>query len=422
MNKGYFEQKNLEEAPLTLLEFCLKLKEIWYNSEKIKVRELTLFSIMRSIWSLPLTKCNEDFGEIQRITKEGVIRHSPFFYGPLNDDFYCDLLRGVGDYNTGIRLVRRVVDHAAHYNHVPSIDMINTIIDECMAGKWPRAMYTAIQYSCKQNVEIPNKIWISVLNFFRFYGDFYYMVDEILTLALENGATPCFELIHLYVARSYENIDEKGPDGEMAHVKLLKKMKDSIVTLYPSKEERLQKTSDLMLKYIKFLISINETKEANEVIQKYIEEDNYSLESIEVCFKAYEEIKDPFKATRIYKQITNHPNFIFTPKIVVAILRMCSVLGKSAEEIIKDIEDLIIKDKNLCTPFAVNTIIISHSVADNFDSVIHFMGKCFQYKIPLNKFTGPTIRKMSETCTNESIKSKLFEQAAKADMELGKTN
>jgi hypothetical protein len=283
-------------------------------------------------------------------------------------------------------------------------------------------MYTAVQYSCKNNVVIPEKVWVSILNFFRFYEDFYYKADELLTLALENGATPCFELIYLYVAKSYESVDDSSTMVSMTHEQLLTKMKNAIITKYPSKEERQKKTSDLMLKHIKFLISINETKEANDIILKYLEEDNFSLESIEVCFKAYEEIKDSFKATRIYKQITTHPNFIFTPKIVVAILRMCSVIGKAAEEIIQDIENLIIKDKNLCTPYAVNTIIISHSVAEDFDSVIHFISKCFQFKIPMNKYTGPTLRKMAEKCLDEGLTSKMFELAAKVDMELGKAN
>jgi hypothetical protein len=407
---------------LKSIDLLLKLKKTWIISPQIKSKGLTFSSILRSIWSKPLTPADDDFGDIQRITKEGTIKHSPFIYGPLNNQIYCDLVQGVGDVETGVRLIRRVLDHMAHYNHIPSQDLVMHLVEECISGKWPRALYTVITYSCKQNATIPHRVWVTVLNYYRYNQEFFYRIQEILSLALKNGANPCFELIHLYIDKFFMSIDRPDANDDLSHELLLKMIKDAIITNSSTPEEKSEKLSNFTTNYLKFLISIREVKEAHKMVMKILEEENYSLESIEVCFKAQEELKDSFKALRLYKMITAHPNFVYTPKIIVAILRMCSVLGESALEIITEIQDLIVKDKKLCTPFAVNTIIIAYSVTKKWDNVVDFMSNVFHNNVEFNRYTGPTIRKMIENCHDNYLKAKLSEQAAKADYISSKDN
>ena len=405
----------MKEKTLSGSDFLLRLQELWVNTPEITIKEITFATLVRTVWIQPLTKTSVDFGEFKRITKDQVGQHSPFIYGPLADSLYQDLALAVGNEKVGIRLIRRVLDHMAAHNHTPTKELVQILIEECILGKWPRALFTTITYTAKKDVSLPHKVWVSVLNYFRFNQDFCNRHIEVLDIAFKHGALPTFDTIQLYISRSLNLLDQGINDNTSSPTMLIDKLKEQIQQVYQIPVERSEKICDLSLKYSKYLISIDEIKIANEYINNFLEQESFSLDAIETTFKFHEELKDSFKALKVYRKIVNSPSFIHTPKIIVAILRMCSVIGEPSFDIVKSIEDLILTDKKLCTPFAINTIIISYAMSTKWDNIMDFMSKCLPLDMTFNKYTGPTIRKLCGECPDLMIKSKLMEQAAKVD-------
>lgn len=410
----------MKENVLTCSQFLVKLKEVFENDDELSIREATFPSIIRTIWINPLSETSLDFGEFKRLVKDETSKHSPFVYGPLSEEVYLWLVNGIGIEKVGIKLVRRVLDHMSLHNHAPSLELVQSIIDECITGKWPNTLFVAIKYFASKNIKLDHKLWVSIVNFFRFNQEYCFRLFEVLDVAFKHGASPSFDIIQIYIKKSQNLADQKIQTSITKPTTLLNKLKEQINIVYPSSYDRSEKYSELMYKYCVYLITLKEKKLAYETMNKYLEEQNFSLDSIEAALKFHEELKDSFKAMKTHKIIVSSPGFIYTPKIIVAMLRMCSVFGEPFFGIVDEIIEIVLNDKRLCTPFAVNAIVVCCSVSLKWNELSDILGKFLKVENAFNKYSAPTIKKFCLECDNPYMRGRIMEQVSLIENKLNK--
>lgn len=405
---------------MTCSEFLMKLKEIYERTPEITIREISFASIIRSIWIRPISETSLDFGEFHRLVKDETAKHSPFIYGPLNEEIYLWLASGIGIEKVGVKLIKRILDHMSIHNHTPSLELAQCIIDECITGKWPNTLFSALKYFSVKELKFHHKVWVSIVNYFRFNKVYCFKYFEILDMAFKHGALPTFDIMQIYIKKSQNLADQKIVTSITKPITLLNKLKEQIDIEYPSTIQRSEKYSELVYKFCLYLISINEKRMAYDQMNSFLNEQNFSFDSIEVALKFHEELKDSFKAMKTHKAIVTHPQFVYTPKIVVAMLRMCSVFGEPFYGVVDEIIEQVLVDKKLCTPFAVNTIIVCCSVSMKWNELSDYLTKFMKIENAFNKYTAPTLKKFIMECDNPSMRSKIMEQVSLIENKVNK--
>ena len=392
---------------MKLDDFINSLTTIWTKTPEVHIYEITLVSILRTIWISPYTITKVDFGTFKRLTKpkkEGV--HSPFFYGKLSDKNYLAIVENTGDEYFGIKLIRKVLDHMNAFQHTPSLELTQTIIEECITGKWPEALFKAVSYSQSKGVVLTSANWIEIISYYRYCLDYFQTGLDCLKLAFEKNE-PEWNLIEHYILKylKHKMIDEAEDLFTKAREALEKKLKNS--------EDKSLKVSNLIIKYLKTLYPFNLQAYGLFNLINLAKTETLTEDSIEAGFKLFEEVKDTSNAVNFYKAVINKDGFFYSPRFIAAALRMCSQLGPKAIQIVDSLKDLILSNKDLGTPFSLNMIIVSYSNGDDWGKLTDFLNKAIKSQMTFNKYTLPTIQKMLERCLQPNQKNKILDLARK---------
>ncbi|OMJ90692.1 hypothetical protein SteCoe_6865 [Stentor coeruleus] len=414
-NSIYKRDKNTTENPITPGALIERLYDQWNKIPEIKIKDINFYSMLRTIWIAPYTISNDDFGTFQRITKSKIDQHSPFFYGPLTDNIYRELALETGENRSGFRMIRKIVDHMSFHDFIPSKELSETLIKESIAGRWPRLLHTIVEYVTKKEVSISHSQWISIITFLRYNKDLFFEGAKLFDVALKYGAAPEWELFQPYVSK----FSKHYMTGEAAS--LVKKARDGVNRYYKSQEEKTAKICSLTSKFLSCLMSFNEFDFAQEHLDSLIVSENYSEDSIEVALKFYEDLKDPQRALDFFNKVVNKDGFVYTSRFVVSTLKMCTHLGKGGMQIVNEIKDKILTELQLCSPFAINMIIVTYSYSEEWSIIHDFLSSCISSRVEFNRYTPATIRKTVEKCLEPLKKSKLLEIANKIEDTFHKT-
>lgn len=371
--------------------------------------------MLRTIWVAPYTTTTEDFGTFQRISKDQTAQHSTFFYGPLTDNIYKELARDTGSNRNGFRIIRRVLDHMNVYNFAPSKELSEILVKECIAGRWPRLLCKVIDYATKKEASLSHSQWISVITFLRYNKELFFEGAKLIDVALKRGAVPEWELFQPHVSKFTKHFMPNEATS------LVKKARDAINRYYKSQEEKTAKICALTSKYLNCLVTFNEYDYAQEYLNNLIITENYGEDAIDVALKFFEDLKDPSRALNFFKTVINKEGFIYTSRFIVSSLRMCTHLGKGGIPIVNVIKEQMLAEAPLCSPFAINMVVVSYAYSEEWSMLYDFVGTCMANKVEFNRYTPATIRKVLEKCLEPQRKMRLMEMANKIEEGLQKT-
>lgn len=367
-----------------------------------------MYSLLRNIIVSPYTKNDLDFGTYKRMTVERDGEHSPFFYGPMTDEIYLNLVNGAGNDKHGIKIIRRVLDHMYINNHTPSPVLVENIIDQCIAGKWPEALFKTVSYATNKKVSINPSVWGEVTAYFRFCLDYFESGLKIIDMAIKSNVFD-WEVIEPYIKKYLKHKMIKESDA------LFKKFKDSASKHYKKSEENSPKISNLVSKYLSALWNSSLSNHAYRYYLNYFQTENFSEDSIIIGFKYFEEAKRVTDGINFFRKVIEKDGFYYTPLFVAAALRMCVKFGNEGIFIVDILKDAIIVNNSLASPFSLNMIIVCYSYSENWIKLMDFMSRAINSKLNFNKYTLPTLQKLLEGCLEPGIKRKILEYAAILD-------
>jgi hypothetical protein len=144
---------------LTPGDLCSVLSELWETEYQLKTSTIPLSTMLRSIFVNPKATPPFDFGNFHRVTKDLEGPYSPLFYGGLNNATYISVVDSIGKVPTGVKVLRRIVDHTAAFKHRPSTELADLVVTQCSEGLWPRTLLAFLDYLKTEEVPISTEIW-----------------------------------------------------------------------------------------------------------------------------------------------------------------------------------------------------------------------------------------------------------------------
>lgn len=381
----------------------MKLMRVWESSPELKITDMFLPTIIRTIWANPYMKNAPDFGTFKRISKEAEGKHSPFIYGPLSEKTYIALAEGVGNERPGIKIVRRILDHMNVNDHTPSNELLKVLVNESIKGKWPEILLRILQYSHRKGVTVDHAIWMDAISYYRYCLNFFETGLQCIELALKNNVRADWDLIELYANKYLKH--EMVPPVEL----LVKNVKSAMVKQAKNTQDYPQRLFDFNQKFFKCLVRYEEEKKATQYLLEYAKDEKYSEVSIEMGFKHFEEVKDARNSGEFFKQVVAKEGFVYTPKFIAEALRMCSAMKGEASNIVLILRDVILADNLLSSPFSINMIIMNFGYTEDWDKLYQFLLKIKDSKMQINKFTVPTAKKVIAACKDSVMTKRINE-------------
>ena len=398
------KQDQSKPSPGSVIE---KLLILWDERPELKLIDSPLAGYLRTIWISPFTEVSEDFGEFRRITKDETTKVSPFFCGHFNDVMYTSLIKGAGGVKTGVKIIRKVVDHIAAQQHLPGGELSQAIVDECIAGKWPNTMLVFLKYCHGKQVKVPLEVWSSAIRNLRFTNGYFDSAMECVDLAIENQKTPSWNLIEPLVNKYLKH--EMNKEAEELVQKVKNAFPKSLKIGASSKEEVSKFNASLYQNYLEALVNNNQKTKAIKIAEQFIENNPKTEETVMLGFDFYEKLGDSSQGKEYYNQVISDKKIQFTAKMVAGALKMALKLGKDATTITEEQETVVFTRKDLYTPFATNLIIMTYGKYRQWDKLLRVLQRLRDSDFRVNKFAKPAVDKQIKRCLEPLFKRKMNE-------------
>ena len=328
----------------------------WEDRQELKMADLSFSDVMRSMLITPASEKLEYLGEFPRITKPVKQSFNPVVYGPLGNIAYLATIKGCAkNQQTGVKALRRTIDHMAAFNHVPSQEIIHAVAAECVEGKWPATALSFMNYLLKKNISITSSAVSDVVSLLRRTQGCFEKSIELAKSAVSSGCiTNSWSVIeppvlkylkHYMIKEATELVEECAKLAGR-----VKYSEDAAVQDKKAAEEQVR----IYVQMVKCLLQAKLSADAFAAYSKWLV-DNKSKEAVALGLSIYEKMQDIPSATKFLEQVQKSKDFEVDRPTLISILK----IARNAET-----QGVAMADKYLSylfnpkvySPFALNLV------------------------------------------------------------------
>lgn len=385
-----------------------KLMVVWDERPEFKIWNHPLSMLLRSILIHPVTEVKASYGKYKRISKDMEVDYSPFFYGPFTDTTYLSLVKGAGSAENGIRVIRRVVDHMASFNYVPSPELVDVVVKECIEGAWPRALLSFVEYSMGKKVNILESTWCEIIQFYRSTYGYFEEATQLLQKALDSGVEPSFNLGKPIIKKYLKH--KLIADAER-YFKLLKEYSTKKITTHDQtqfKAQYAERIGKLYADYLNYILEIDLVLESQQIYQDYLSENAVKIDiALEACAKFIERLNSSEDGKKFVNLVISDEKVVRSPKLIASTLRLCLKLGKEGVTMAEEIKKMIDIDRGLYSAVTGNIFIMIYGKAQMWSELNRYIRKLNDEGFYLNKFTKNTLVRQIDSCYDPVLREEL---------------
>lgn len=386
------------------------LDNLWRSDHRIMAASPQFNSFMRAILVTPITSAPTDLGEFYRITKEVEAQYNPFIYGPLNEEAYISIIESQGSTPTGIRSIRKVVDHIAAFKHRPSNTLASEVVSQCITGHWPKTLLSFLEYLKAEKITIDNEIWSKATVFISNLNGYSQYADEIVDMALKSGCTPEWPLVNSY-AESLLRDDAVNHDITNYFVKLNEAI-PNFVKLEDEAEreaEVLKLQNELFGDFLVFWVSNNLFDSAIELLDRYIQLKKVMNDKIfEMSFLIVQRKRDATKFKLYYDMLKTDQNVQLTTRLVATMIKAVAELSHDNIRSLYELQDLLLAEEAaLYSAYGANMMMHALGKYEDWSGLDKFIGVCRTKDLKMNSTAALILEKHLTKCYDHNTKASL---------------
>jgi hypothetical protein len=367
--------------------------------------------MLRSIFVSPKTTPLTDFGKFYRVTKDLEAPYSPFFYGSLDNATYMSMVDSIGKVPTGVKVLRRIIDHIAAFKHRPSNELADLVVTQCIDGLWPRTLLAFLDYLKTEEIPVNTEIWGNSIRFVKDLNGYSAYAVELVDMAIQSKASLEWKLVNSLAEKllSQQNTDEISN----FYLKIKEAIPEAIKVEDAKERETqiLKQQTKLFADFLQFWLNNDCFETAIDLLEVHTENEGFLSEAIyEIAFSIVSRTGSASKFKLYYSTFKANVDLKINTRIIASMLKAAISIGVEGTRVIYELQELMMaEDCALYSAYSANLLLKALGKIEDWAGIEKLMSTVLSKGLTMNASTKAILESCLNSCFDLQHKTQLRE-------------